>query len=243
MEKTGIDGLATKQGFYAMIAYDRFVKGNTSFYDMTDVEEKQDTNDIKNNDTKSVETEYENKFTDIDYDSEKQAIIVLSAENIIKGMTETEFMPEDKITRAQFSTLISNALRLEEVKTNTFLDVKYEDWFSGYVGAAEEMKIVTGYADGTFKPDKYITRQEAAVMIGRTAKILGIDTTISSSEIINTLCQFTDYVECDEWSMEAMAVCVNNGYIPDEEMQIYPKNDATRSEIAGMLYRMLISKP
>jgi hypothetical protein len=148
-------------------------------------------------------------------------------------------MPEDKITRAQFVALISRALELEETGTDSFLDVSDKNWFSGYVGAAESIEITVGYADGTFKPDNYITRQEASLMITRAASILGVDTSLDNAEIINTLCQFVDYIDCDDWSMEAMASCVKNGYIPDEDMYIYPKEYATRSEIAGMIYRML----
>lgn len=241
--KTDIDELSTKQGFSAIVEYDRFIKGKTSFYDMSDVEKKYVDDEIEDSDTKLVQVEYNNKFTDIENDIEKQAIISLSAQKIINGITEEEFRPNDKITRAQFATLISHALGLDEINTKSFTDIKDEDWFSGFVGAVEELKIVTGYTDGTFKPERYITRQEAAVMLERTAKILGIDTTMDSQEVINTLCQFTDYIQCDDWSMDSMAFCVKHSYIPDEEMQVYPKKDATRSEIAGMVYRMLITKP
>ncbi len=237
-EKTSVDGLATVQGFYAMVSYDRFINGKSSLYNMNDVE-KNYVDIEQTNDTQSTQTTYENKFTDIENDFEKESIVYLNDQGIIKGMTETLFVPEDNITRAQFAALISRALGLEEIKTNSFSDVSNENWFSGYVGAVQSAKIVVGYEDGTFKPDNFITRQEAALMVARAAKILGIDTSMDNAEIINTLCQFVDYVECDDWSMEAMASCVKNGYIPDKEMNIYPKNDASRSEIAGMVYRML----
>jgi hypothetical protein len=238
IEDTSVDGLATIQGFYSMVAYDRFSKEKSPLYDMSDVEKKYD-DESQTSDTQQTENTYENKFTDIDTDPEKESIISLSAKGIINGMTETLFMPEDKITRAQFVALISRALELEETETDSFLDVSDENWFSGYVGAAESMEITVGYDDGTFKPDNYISRQEASLMIARAANILGVDTSLDSAEIINILCQFVDYIDCDDWSMEAMASCVKNGYIPDEDMNIYPKEDATRSEIAGMVYRML----
>jgi hypothetical protein len=238
IEDTSVDGLATIQGFYSMVAYDRFLKGKSSLYDMSDVEKEYD-DESQTSDTQQTENTYENKFTDIDTDPEKESIISLSAKGIINGMTETLFMPEDKITRAQFVALISRALELEETETDSFLDVSDENWFSGYVGAAESMEITVGYDDGTFKPDNYISRQEASLMIARAANILGVDTSLDSAEIINILCQFVDYIDCDDWSMEAMASCVKNGYIPDEDMNIYPKEYATRSEIAGMIYRML----
>ncbi len=237
-----VDDLATKQGFSAMVAYNRFIKGNTSFYDMSDIDINY-IDESRDNSTKPVQVEYKNKFTDIENDVEKEAIIQLSTQKIINGMTDTKFKPNDKITRAQFATIISQALGLEEIKANSFTDIKEEDWFSGYVGAVEELKIVTGYVDGTFKPERYITRQEAAVMLERTSKILGFDTTMNSQEAINILCQFIDYVQCEDWSMNSMAFCVKNSYIPDEAMEIYPRRDATRSEIAGMVYRMLNTKP
>lgn len=247
MKDLTLDGMATDQGMYALVAYDRLIKGKTFLYDMSDVKSnpvylEEQTNDEKVQD--EPKEEYVNKFTDIDDSPEKEAIVYLSSKGIISGYSDnsTEFKPNENISRAQFAAIITKSLLLDEMQTDAFPDVKKSDWFSGYVGAVKSMNLINGYKDGTFGPDKNITREEAAVIIKKAAKILGVDVDITNAETINYLCQFTDYVDSSDWSMDALAVCVKYGYIPDDDMEIFPLRDATREEIAGMIYRMIKTK-
>lgn len=237
VKESGIDGMATEQGLYAMVAYSRFLNGKTSLYDMSDIEKKYDENTYPKKDNNS-NVKVENIFSDIDNSTEKEAIIHLSSKGVVNGNGNSTFNPNGQVTRAELAAILSRALCLEEVKSNSFKDVKDTDWFFGYVGAASQIGIISGYTDKTFKPNANVTRQEAALMLSRAAEILGKDMSMENYEIINVLCQFTDYVECDDWAMEAVAACVKYGYIPDDEMEIYPDRNATREEIAGMVYRM-----
>jgi len=239
VKELGIDGMATEQGLYAMVAYSRFLNGKTSLYDMSDVEKKYDENTYPKKEYNS-NTKVENKFTDIENSPEKEAIVQLSSKGVVNGGGNNNFNPKGQVTRAELAAIMSRALCLEEIKSNSFKDVNDADWFFGYVGAASQMGIINGYTDKTFKPEANVTRQEAALMVSRASEILGKDMSMENYEIINVLCQFTDYVKCDDWAMEAVAACVKYGYIPDDEMEIYPDRNATREEIAGMIYRMSI---
>ncbi|QSX04860.1 S-layer homology domain-containing protein [Sedimentibacter sp. zth1] len=238
VKEYGIDGMATDQGMYAMVAYSRFLKGQTSLYDMSDVEKKYEEKVLPKKNTEP-KIEYKNKFTDIDSSSEKEAIIGLNAKGIVNGFNENTFNPKGYVTRAQLATMLAKALCLEEIEIETFEDVKDSDWFSGYVGAAHQMGIINGYSDKVFKPNNNVTRQDAALMIARTAEILGKNMSMENYEIINIMCQFTDYIKCADWTIESVAACVKYGYIPDDEMEIYPERNATREEIAGMIFRMI----
>lgn len=239
VKELGIDGMATEQGLYAMVAYSRFLNGKTSLYDMSDVEKKYDEKTYPKKENNS-NTKVENKFTDIENSPEKEAIVQLSSKGVVNGDGNNNFNPKGQVTRAELAAILSRALCLEEIKSNSFKDVNDADWFFGYVGAASQMGIINGYTDKTFKPEANVTRQEAALMVSRASEILGKDMSMENYEIINVLCQFTDYVKCDDWAMEAVAACVKYGYIPDDEMEIYPDRNATREEIAGMIYRMSI---
>lgn len=77
------------------------------------------------------------------------------------------------------------------------------------------------------------------MIIYNTAKLQKIDTTMSEDEIRNNISQFPDYLEIANWSKEAMAFGVKKGYIPNNILNIEPTRPATRSEVAGMLYRLL----
>ena len=58
-------------------------------------------------------------------------------------------------------------------------------------------------------------------------------------ELRNYLSQFPDYLEIAKWGKEAMGFSVKKAYISNSILNIEPKRDATRSEVAGMLYRLL----
>ena len=233
IENGNVDKIATEQAFMALQAYSRFKENKPALYDMTAIKITID---------ESLETEAEkfhNPFKDIENDVEKEAIIQLNNKGTIKGMTDTEFMPKKSITRAEFATLLARAFNKEQTQNHGFTDVKAGDWFSGYVGAAKAAGLINGYPNNIFKPNEDISRQEAAMVIYNTAKVMGVNVKMEEVELRNYLSQFPDYIKIADWSRLAMGFAVKNGYIRDEIINIEPLRAATRSEVAGMLYRLL----
>ncbi len=225
IENGNVDKIATEQAFMALVAYSRFKEMEPSLYDMTAVTIVVDEN---------LETEpekFDNPFIDIEKDVEKEAIIQLNNKGTIKGMTETEFMPDKSITRAEFATLLARAFNKVETQNHGFSDVKESDWFSGYVGAAKAAGLINGYTNNTFEPEKNISREEAAMVIYNTAKVMRLNVKMEDVELRNYLSQFPDYNQIADWSRDAMGFAVKKGYIPDDILNIEPKRDATRSEV------------
>lgn len=233
IKNSKVDKIATEQAFNALVSYSRFKEQKLSLFNMTDITINIDEKE------EDVVKPFKNPFIDIENDSEKMAIINLSNDNIIKGVTETEFQPNKNISRAEFAALITRALKVEENQEHGFIDVNQSEWFSGYVGAAKTASLINGYPDNTFKPDANITRQEAAVIIFNMAKMKGLDISMGETEVRNYLSQFPDYLNIGDWSLSAVGFGVKKGYIPNQIINIEPKKEATRSEIAGMLYRLL----
>lgn len=66
------------------------------------------------------------------------------------------------------------ALGLSQEKTAEFTDVLQSDWFCGFVGAASKAGIVNGVGNGKFNPQGAITREQAATMLARASKTLGL---------------------------------------------------------------------
>ncbi|NLD49328.1 MAG: fibro-slime domain-containing protein [Clostridiaceae bacterium] len=90
---------------------------------------------------------------------------------LFKGVDSTHFNPDVPITRAELATVIANYLKVSRSSKQkpyeaTFNDTK-NHWASGNIEEIVRYNIVNGYEDGTFRPDKQITRQEAVVMINR----------------------------------------------------------------------------
>jgi len=110
---------------------------------------------------------YQNDFSDVAEDAWYTTYVGFMAElKIIAGYPDGTFKPEATITRAEFATIIS---RLDELKTSTinFPDVPDWHWARGYIANAYARNLIGGYPDGTFCPEKTITRAETVKVINR----------------------------------------------------------------------------
>lgn len=94
-------------------------------------------------------------------------------EGDIVGVSETEFAPENYITREQAAIIMTRLLELEgnEKGADLFSDSsKISSWAKEYVGAAAEHNLIKGYEDNTFRPQNNIKRAEALVLLDRILK-------------------------------------------------------------------------
>jgi hypothetical protein len=116
------------------------------------------------------------EITFIDVDEENwyyEEIQKAFKEGDIIGISETEFAPEDYITREQVAIIMSRLLDLEgnEKGADIFYDSsQISSWAKEYVGAVAEYNIIKGYEDNTFKPQNNIKRAEALVLLDRVLK-------------------------------------------------------------------------
>ena len=196
----------------------------------------------KNADVKKMNISNPGKtFADIVGHKDKTAIETLASRGIINGKTENSFEPESTMTRAEFATIIARGLGLPQKSSNVFKDVTKNDWFYNYVGTAYSYGIIKGVSENEFNPNGTITREEAAVMVTRAAKLCGMDTEMDALSIRDVLAQFFDYVKASSWAQSSLAFCYNEKILDDSVMDIKPKEAVTRAEIAYMLYNMLLS--
>jgi hypothetical protein len=98
----------------------------------------------------------------------KGYIQAVSENGIIMGYNDNTFRPNNKLTRKEMVVIILRTLGYKDLKQMP-LDFKdsssIPDWAAGYVAKAVELDIVKGYQDGSFKPDRNITRAEAFTII------------------------------------------------------------------------------
>ncbi|NLY19834.1 MAG: hypothetical protein GXZ08_00910 [Tissierellia bacterium] len=92
-------------------------------------------------------------------------ISYVSDKGLMEGYEDGTFRPEEKITRAEYATVVARFQKLEQVETS-FEDSK-DHWASGYIGAVYNNGWITGYPDGTFKPTANISREEVATMTNK----------------------------------------------------------------------------
>lgn len=145
------DGMATEQGFYALVSLHRSEQGLSGLYAMGPA------------------------FQDIVGHKHEAAIQALVEQGIINGMGDGTFAPNATMTRAQFCTIVVKALGLTPAYRSVFSDVKAGDWFGSYVSVANDKGIVNGIGGGKFDPSGTIIGQHAALMVNRAASVLGLD--------------------------------------------------------------------
>ena len=127
-----------------------------------------------------------------------------------------------------------------EIKTATpFADVVENDWFHNYVSTAYSKGIINGVGENMFNPHGTITRQEAAVMLERSAKLLGMNTDMELMTVRDILAMYIDYIQTNDWAIKSLAFCVKEDIINEKGLEILPMQAAKRGEIAQMIYNLL----
>lgn len=124
-------------------------------------------------------------FTDIgDTHRAKDEIYFLSTGQIANG-SNGYFYPDREVTRAEAAAMIGRSLNLNGSKTNTiFEDVGSGNFASGYIQSAVDEKIISGYNDGTFRPNVPVTRGEMALLISRAFEYNATTVSSASSELM-----------------------------------------------------------
>ena len=119
-------------------------------------------------------------FSDIRDDEVRVAAETLAALDIVSGFEDGNFRPTSTLTRAQFAKMGVLSMGNEDMVAlyrnyTLFPDVKTGHWAVGYVNVAvRESKLLSGYPDGTFRPDNAITEAEAVTICLR---MLGFEET------------------------------------------------------------------
>lgn len=238
--------MATEQCFYSLVAINRFNEGKNSLFSMGDaisVSENISQNiglPGKNSDVQKMSVVQIGKtFEDIKGHKNQTAIEQLAERNIINGKTDNSFEPQSTMTRAEFATIMVRGLGLSAKGDSNFVDMAENDWFFEYVNTAYAYGIIKGVSDIEFNPNGTITREEAAVMVARAARLCGMNTEVEAFEARDILAGFLDYVKASDWAVSSLAFCYDNDILDNDTMEINPNEAVTRAEIAQMLYNML----
>lgn len=154
----------------------------------------------------------------------------------IVGYGNGEVRPQNNITRAEVATiffrLLTDDVRDENLtKTNRYSDVASADWYNTAVSTLSSMGIITGYPDGTFRPNAAITRAEFAAIAARF-----------DNDGDKTAAKFSDIAS--HWAKDEISIAYNNGWItgyPDGTFG--PQRDITRAETMTLVNRVLNRQP
>ena len=154
----------------------------------------------------------------------------------IVGYGNGEVRPQNNITRAEVATiffrLLTDDVRDENLtKTNRYSDVAATSWYNTAVSTLSFMGIITGYPDGTFRPNAAITRAEFAAIAARF-----------DSNGDKTAAKFSDIA--NHWAKDEISIAYNNGWITGYPNGTFgPQRDITRAEAMTLVNRVLDRQP
>jgi len=154
-------------------------------------------------------------------------IATLVDSGAVRGYEDGTIRPQESITRAEFMATINNLLGFTEAAEINFTDVSGNEWFAADVGRAVAVGYVSGYPDGTMRPNAQITRQEAAAAINRL-------TLLATNRHASV--EFTDFNQIAQWARGAVggasAADILSGY-PDGSFN--PTGNITRAEAFSLI--------
>ena len=152
------------------------------------------------------------------------------------GYEDGTVRPNGSISRAEVATvlfrLLKDDVRMQNLtKDNAYSDVSDTAWYAAAVSTLSKMGVISGYPDGTFRPNAPITRAEFAAMIAR------FDETAKSADT-----PFTDI--SGHWAENAIGKAYGNGWVEGSSKTVFcPESNLTRAETATLLNRVLHRLP
>ena len=165
----------------------------------------------------------------------KKSIEVLASKGIINGTGGNAYSPTLNITRADYLLLLVRTLGLWAEVEDNFDDVEPGAYYYDGVGIARKLGITLGVGNNRFLPREAITRQDMIVLTERAMKIAN---KLDSTGDLSALNQFTDKSQVASYAERAIDALVKAGLIIGYKDRIYPLANATRAEVAVLMYRI-----
>lgn len=162
-----------------------------------------------------------------------EAISTLSDKGIINGREENKFVPDDEVTREEFTKMCVVMMNLDVTDQSiVFDDEKDGEWYLGYISAARKNNIVSGKGDGSFGIGEAISRQDAAVILYNILKNNGL----SNDKGID----FADSDMISDYAIDAINVLSANGVINGVGDNMFsPLGRLTRAEAAKLIFESI----
>lgn len=215
--------------------------GSSTIEDREDAENTEDVytdvdnEDVTGNDITVTDeniAKYSVLFSDIDNHWAKEWIKNAVGLGFVSGYEDGTFKPDRTITRAEFSTMLNKAMKIEITENINFSDVREKEWFYKEIQKSVAAGFFSGYENNTFRPNNPIKREEVAKVVAgaiTTGNIDGEGATL-----------LKDYSTIQEWAKDSVNTVYNKGYIlgyPDKTYM--PSKALTRAEAVKIIFEIV----
>lgn len=181
----------------------------------------------------------EKDFNDIKDKSREmqESIKILASKGIIEGTSETEFSPDDSISRAEIAALLLRVLSRDDPNADGgFADVKKSDWFYGTAGSSKNYGMIMGFEDNTFRGNAVIAKDQILTISSRVLK------KEMSYKTPTNIAEYLTYVDADQiadWAKEDIALATMANIVTrSENNKIESTENMTRGEAALIIMRL-----
>ncbi|WP_123043258.1 S-layer homology domain-containing protein [Cohnella candidum] len=180
------------------------------------------------------------EFQDVAAHWSKDAVNDMGSRMVIKGISDQTFAPDQAITRAEFAAILVRALGLKLEKGTSFSDVKASDWYGEAIHTAKSYDLISGFKDGSFQPNRKITREEAMTVISKAMKLAGLRVSGSKEQAKASLEAYSDATLASAWAVDGLADCLQAGIVSGRaNHRLAPLDSITRAEVAVIVQRLL----
>lgn len=212
--------------------------------DQAEVKEEEPEPTVEEEKTETEENEV--NFTDIteEYKFAEAAIYELANKKIIDGIGGGLYAPEKEFTREQFCKIIVMSLGYElKDYEDGFTDIRSERWSAPYIQAAVEAELFIGNPDGTFMPEKIISRQEMALVATRAALAKGLVEEAKVNKFVMEKSKYIDKDDVPQWAENSVAwLEAQNAFEGIAGEKFEPVKNVNRAEAALVVFNTLFSE-
>lgn len=172
--------------------------------------------------------------SDLDGHWAKTYIEYLDREGVINPSATTgKYEPNRDMTRAEFMRYINRAFHFTEMAAISYTDVPRNAWYYDTVRIAQKYGYINGVGDNKMDPEGKVTREQAAVIVGRLFKA-------DPSNVASADLPFTDRDEISSWSAGYIKAAADKGFLAGySDGSFQPDRVVTRGEVAKILYYYL----
>ena len=175
-------------------------------------------------------------FHDVPADSGYfESVRFLKEHGVIGGYPDGSFKPDNVVSRVEALKFILNGINSDVMSATDlpFADTSVREWYSGFVATAYNRSVVIGYPDGTFRPANTVNKVEFLKML-LLAMEVDLDTQITRDVYAD--------VPHDAWLAPYVQFAKDTNLIVHDGGLFHPEAGMTRSEVADLIYRLIVLK-
>ncbi|MGE7695926.1 S-layer homology domain-containing protein [Lysinibacillus sp. NPDC094177] len=164
--------------------------------------------------------------------SHEKGLRYLISKNALVKDAKGSYRPNDNVTRGEFASYLAKSMNLEATSDIVFKDVPNTYVHAKDIKLAASAGIITGYGDGSFKPNAAISRQHMAIMLERAIDYLNIPKGTPTITFKDNASIIKDY-------RQAVAIGAQLGIIQGSEGKFMPTKNATIGQAATFVHRLM----